>query len=518
MPRKNPNIKRANTELEYTAEQIFELKRCAQDPVYFISTYVKVQHPVDGLIPLELRDYQIEMVEAYKDNRFNVVLSARQTGKSAVAAAFLLWYSIFNFDKTVLIASNKNSNAMEMVHRLRIAYENLPMWLKPGVTDDGWNKHSVGFDNGTRIISEATSENSGRGLSISLLYLDEFAFVKQSIQEEFWTSISPTLSTGGACIMTSTPNGDMDIFSQIWRGAQVSANGFYYLFVPWDAPPGRDKRFKEHEIGRIGERRWKQEYECQFLSSDALLIESIVLHNITTTVKQKPIIKQVKEVSFWKEIKEEGTYLVGVDPATGSGNDYSVITIFEFPSLEQVAQYRSNTMSTNDLYAILKNILSYLESKRTLTYFSIENNGVGEGIIALYESDEEIPENAEFISEQGSNRRGMATTAKTKMKACINLKELIEKDNMKISSDVLLAELKSFTRQRGSYAAARGSTDDCISAVLIIVRLLEEIASYEQEAFDKLYSQLGNDEYDPFEWDGYDGGYDENDGALPVVF
>lgn len=317
--------------------------------------------------------------------------------------------------------------------------------------------------------------------------------------------------------MTSTPNGDMDIFSQIWRGAQVSANGFHYLFVPWDAPPGRDEQFKEHEIGRIGERRWKQEYECQFLSSDALLIESIVLHNITKIVKQKPIIKEVKEVSFWKEVKEEGTYLVGVDPATGSGNDYSVITVFEFPSLEQVAQYRSNTMSTNDLYAILKNILSYLESKRTLTYFSIENNGVGEGIIALYESDEEIPENAEFISEQGSNRRGMTTTAKTKMKACINLKELIEKDNMKISSDVLLAELKSFTRQRGSYAAARGSTDDCISAVLIVVRLLEEIASYEQEAFDKLYSQLGNDEYDPSEWDGYDGGYDENDGALPVV-
>lgn len=263
MPKgRNPNIKRANTEQQYTNEQVLELKRCAQDPVYFIRNYIYIQHPTKGAIPFNLYDYQENMLQTYKDNRYVVVLSARQTGKSISSAAYLLWYAIFNFDKTILIASNKNSNAMEMIYRIRYAYEHLPHWIKPGVTEDGWNKHSLVFDNESRIISTATSEDAGRGLAISLLYLDEFAFVKPGIQDEFWTSIAPTLSTGGSCIMTSTPNGDSNIFAQVWRGAQVGSNGFAPFYVAWDEPPGRDHKFKENEIGRIGERRWKQEYEC----------------------------------------------------------------------------------------------------------------------------------------------------------------------------------------------------------------------------------------------------------------
>lgn len=515
MARKNPNIKRANAEVEFTPDQIMELKKCAQDPVYFICNYVKTQHPTKGIVPFKLRDYQVNMIRAYQQNRFSVVLSARQTGKSVTAGAFLLWHAIFHFDQTILIASNKNSNAMEMIHRIRIAYENLPMWLKPGVMDDGWNKHSVGFDNGTRIISEATSENSGRGYAISLLYLDEFAFVAPSIQDEFWTSISPTLSTGGSCIMTSTPNGDMDIFAQIWRGAQVKSNGFFHVRVFWDEPPGRDDKFKEDEIGRIGERKWMQEYECQFLSSEALLINSLVLANMTPRIEAMKPANVIKDVVFWYDIVEGGTYLIGVDPATGSGEDYSVITVYEFPTLKQVAEYRSNTMSTNDMYGVLKNILAYLEKKRTTVYFSIENNGVGEGIISLYEADESPPENAEFVSEEGKNRRGMTTTSRTKMKACVNLKEMLEKDNLEISSPILLAELKAYVRTRGAYAAQAGSTDDCVSATLIIVRLIEEIATYDQSAFDKLYSGEFK-EWSDSEWDGYEGGYDENDEGLPI--
>lgn len=519
--RKNPNIKRANTEVEFTPEQVLELKRCAMDPVYFIKKYVKTTHPVRGVIPLELYDYQIDMINAYRNNRYCITLSARQTGKTVVAAAYILWYAVFHFDKTILIAANKNSNAMEMIHRLRVAYENLPMFLKPGVTDDGWNKHAVGFDNGTRIISEATSENSGRGLSISLLYLDEFAFVAPNIQEEFWTSISPTLSTGGSCIMTSTPNGDMDLYATIWRGAQVGSNGFIPIRVHWDQPPGRDQKFKEDQIGKLGERKWLQEYECIFLSSEALLISSQVLANMTPRIQKSTPVSVVKDsrtdaaVMLWHEIKPGGTYLIGVDPATGTGEDFSVITVYEFPNMLQVGEYRSNTMSTNDLYSVLKNLLVYLEKKQTLVYFSIENNGVGEGIISLYEADESPPENAEFVSEEGKSRRGMTTTSKTKMKACVNLKEMIEKGNLTISSPILLAELKMYVRSKGAYAAQAGGTDDCVSASLIIVRLLEEIATYEQVAFDRLYA--GDfEQWSDGEWDGYEQGYDDNDEGMPM--
>jgi len=269
--RKNTSLKQANVTTEYTPKQVMELKKCANDPIYFIRKYVKIQHPTKGALPFELYKYQERMIDAFQNNRFTVVLSARQTGKSSVSAAYLLWYAIFHFDKTILIASNKNDNAMEMIHRIQYAYEELPHWLKPGIPEGGWNKHDITFDNKSRIKSTATSESSGRGMAISLLFLDEFAFVKPHVQNEFWTSISPTLSTGGSCIMSSTPNGDSNLFAQIWRSAEVgldvgagspSSFPFFPVRVRWDEPPGRDEAFKQAEIQKLGEQKWLQEYEC----------------------------------------------------------------------------------------------------------------------------------------------------------------------------------------------------------------------------------------------------------------
>ncbi len=519
MPRiRNPNLKGPNVQHEYTYEQLAEIKRCSQDPVYFIQHYVKVQHPKHGVIPFKLRPYQIRMIKGFQENRFVVVLSARQTGKSVTAGAFLLWYACFNFDKTILIASNKNSNAMEMIHRIRLGYENLPLWLKPGVKEDGWNKHNIGFDNGSRIVSEATSESSGRGLSISLLYLDEFAHVAKNVQEEFWTSIEPTLSTGGSCIMTSTPNGDMDIFAQIWRGARVKRNGFLPIEVRWDEAPGRDAKFKDETIGRIGEQKWKQEYECNFLSAEGQLISAIKLADMQTYVNDltpKYALGDNQEVIFWFDIKQGGTYLVGVDPSTGTGSDFTAIVVFEFPSMKQVAEFRSNTMSPTESYKILKNILLFLEQKQTLTYFSVENNGVGEGIISLFEADEDAPQAAEFVSESGKDKRGFYTSAREKMKACVNLKEMVEKDNLHVSSPILCEELKTFVRTRGSYDHLPGSSSDCISATLIVIRLIEEIATYDQSAFDKLYSVDGFQQWSTNDYQHYD---DTNYDDAPLPF
>jgi len=513
---KNPAVKKPNIELEYTAQQVLELKICSTNPIYFIKKYVKIQHPVKGAIPFYLYDYQEDIVTAYLNQRFVVILSARQTGKSASSAAFILWFSIFHFDKTVLIASNKNKNAMEMIQRIRFAYENLPFWIKPGIVDDGWNKHSVGFDNGTRIMSEATSETSGRGLSISLLYLDEFAYVKQVIQEEFWTSISPTLSTGGQCIMTSTPNSDSDIFAQIWRGAQVQANGFFPLEVKWDQPPGRDEKFKEEETGRIGEQKWLREYECRFLSSEGQLVDGLFLQTLTQELKHVKPQYMIKDVSFWFNILPGATYLIGVDPSTGTGEDFSVIEVLKFPELVQVGEFRSNTISPNILYGVLKNIINFLETKETTIFFSVESNGVGESIIALYEADENPPASALFVSDdKKKDRKGMVTSSRTKMKTCINFKEMLEHSNIVIRSQILLAELKTFIRHRGSYAAQRGSTDDCISAILVTIRILEEIATYDQAAYNKLYSR----EFETWSKEDYDGygEYDEYDEPMPFV-
>jgi len=513
--KQNPNIKKANTEVEFTPEQIEELRQCSTDPVYFIRNYVKIQHPVKGSVPFELYDYQEEMIRLYHQNRYSIVLASRQVGKSTVAIAFLLWYTVFNFDKTVLIVSNKNAGSIEMIGRIKYAYENLPFWLKPGIQDDTYSKHQIGWDNGSRIIAEATSENSGRGLSISLLYVDELAFVSPEIQEEFWTSISPTLATGGSCIVTSTPNGDSDLFSTLWRGSLVDVNGFANLHVPWDAPPDRDEEFKLEQIGKVGQRKWEQEYLCHFLSSDALLIDTLVLQQMTTAIQNIKPIKKVKRIHFWEEFKPQGTYLVGVDPATGSGKDFTVVEVFEFPSLRQVAEYRTNDMSPTDVYGVLKNLLIQLERLNTTVYFTIENNGVGQGLISLFMNDDNPPSNCEFVSED--KKDGMITTSRTKMRACINLKELVEKHNITIRSHILLSELKAFTRYKSAYAAQRGSTDDCVSSVLLITRLVEEISSYEQSAFDKLYAK-NQDRWNEKDWDGFDEDYDSEDEGLPMIF
>lgn len=344
---------------------------------------------------------------------------------------------------------------------------------------------------------------------------DEFAFVKPNIQDEFWTSVTPTLATGGRCIMASTPNGDQNIFAQLWRGALVGANDFHPITIKWTDIPGRDETFKQEEIAKIGLQKWKQEYECEFISSDNLLIDSLALVTLTELVKNSKPKSIIKDVVFWDEIKTGLTYLIGVDPSTGTGNDYSVITIFEFPSIRQIGEYRSNTMDSGTLYSILKNLLLYCEDKGAQIFFSIENNGVGEGLIALYNNDENPPLDANFISEMGKSRMGMTTTAKSKIRSCLNLKNMLEKNSIQICSPVLLSELKTYVRSGGAYSAQSGSTDDCISAVLIVIRLLEEIAEYEQSAFDKLY-KLENSGYDANNPYGIEE-YDEND-YMPMVF
>jgi hypothetical protein len=491
----NPFLKKANQEHEYTLEHIKELDKCSKDPVYFIKTYCMIQHPVHGSIPFKLYPYQEEMIRAYHTNNQVVVLSARQTGKSQTSGAFLLWYAMFNSEKTVLIASNKNENAMEMIYRIKFMYEHVPHWLKPGVNDDGYNKHAIGFDNGSRIISTATSENSGRGMAISLLFLDEFAFVRDTVQEEFWTSISPTLATGGACIITSTPNGDSNLYAKLWRGSNIprdhdsniGSNGFLPIHVAWNAPPGRDENFKKLETAKIGELRWQQEYECVFISTDPLLFDTMVLNNLTPEIYRVKPYGTVNDILFYEPPKPHATYVAGMDPATGTGSDYTTIIVFEFPSMVQVAEWRSNTMSVPKAYGVVKQMFSLYDKVGAMVYFSVENNGVGEGLISLISEDENLPSCIEFVSEDGSKRMGMTTTGRSKMSACIALKEMVEKYTITIKSRILLEEMKQFCRHASSYAAKPGGTDDLVSAALIVMRVLVSMATYDQDAYDKLH-------------------------------
>jgi hypothetical protein len=483
-------IKKAGQLHEYTHEQLIEFAKCARDPVYFIKKYVKIRHPKKGSIPFDLYPYQEKMIRAMMENRWTIILSSRQTGKSETSGAFLLWYAMFNEDKTVLIASNKMSNALEMIARIRYMYESIPDWLKPGITKDGWNKLKVSFDNYSRILSTATTPDSGRGLPISLLFCDELAFVPANVQDEFWASIQPTLSTGGSCIISSTPNGDTDLFSRLWREAEMGMpEAFYSVRVRWNEPPGRGEQFKKEMIGKLGELTWKQEFECEFLTSDALLIDTMFLDNLTRDLALIEPLNTNLNIEWYTELKKGETYLMGVDPATGTGRDHSVIEVYHFPSLVQVAEFRNNKAAAPYLYTMMKQVWKVLmEAEVQQCYFTVENNGVGEGVIALFEMDENAPEIAEFISEEGRARLGMTTTNRSKLKACLGFKNLLEGNKLKIKSKTLLKELKSFAVGKGSYEALPGATDDAIMASLLVVRLLHEISTYEDKAHETLYT------------------------------
>lgn len=264
-------IKKPHRSDSISKHEAVELARCTLDPEYFIENYCYIQHPTKGRMKFNLFPYQRDLIRSYHDYRYSVSLLSRQTGKSTCAAAYLLWFAMFNADKDILVAAHKRDGANEIMTRLRFMYESCPDFIRAGAV--AYNKGSVEFDNGSRVIAQATTENTGRGLSLALVYLDEFAFVQPRIAEEFWTSISPTLSTGGKCIITSTPNQDDDQFARIWKEAnrnvdeygnqtELGKNGFKPYIAIWDKHPDRDQAWADAEKNKIGEERFRREHLC----------------------------------------------------------------------------------------------------------------------------------------------------------------------------------------------------------------------------------------------------------------
>lgn len=264
---KNPQLKRAHSEDEYTPEMILELRRCKKDPIYFLRNFIKIQHPTRGTISFDMYEYQEKFVRHMHENRFTITLQPRQCGKTLTAAMYLLWFALFTPDVTVLIASKNQSHSLEIAARVRFAYEELPNWLKAGLKY--YNRHNIEFDNGSRIVSEATTEKTGRGLSISKLYLDELAFITPRIQEALWASLAPTLSTGGSAIISSTPNGDTELYAQLWRQANSgvadkSGTNFVPFRVHWRDHPERGDEYWQTMVNMLGELKTRQEVGCLF--------------------------------------------------------------------------------------------------------------------------------------------------------------------------------------------------------------------------------------------------------------
>ena len=496
-PRATENVlvKKPHTIESYTQEQLQEFAKCADPitgPEYFMSNYFYIQHPTRGRMLYQPFDYQKGLINSYHNYRYSISLMPRQTGKSTSAAGYLLWYAMFVPDSTILIAAHKFTGSQEIMQRIRYAYESVPDYIRAGATS--YNKGSIDFDNGSRIVSATTTENTGRGMSISLLYCDEFAFVRPTIGREFWTSISPTLATGGKCIITSTPNSDEDQFATLWKGAnkcvdefgnptELGINGFRAFRSYWREHPDRDEKWAMEQRAQLGDERFRREMDCEFIIWDETLINPSHL----VDMEGKDPIERQGQVRWYKKPEANKTYLVSLDPSLGTGGDPSAIQVFELPTFIQVGEWQHNRTIVQRQIAILSEITKYLSETVSVNniYYSLENNTLGEAaLVALAELGEENIKGT-FLSEPKSMgggrryRKGFNTTNKSKLSACAKLKNLIESRKMTVNSKNLISELKTFVANGPSYAAKPGETDDLVMSLLLSVRMAMLLQSYD---------------------------------------
>jgi len=469
----NPLLKKAYVPIEYTQEQIEEVIKCSKDINYFIKTYTKIISLDRGLINFEMYPFQEDMSRTIADNRFTVIKTCRQAGKTTTSAAVILWHAIFNDSYTIAILANKLSTAREILSRVQRGYENLPKWLQQGVIT--WNKTNIELENGSQIIAASTASSAIRGFSINFLYLDEFAFVPRNIQDDFFTSVYPTIISGTntKVVITSTPNG-FDLFYKIWINSVEGRNEYANFSVSWWDVPGRDDDWREKTIANTSEDQFRQEFEAEFLGSANTLISPNVLRSLTFTT---PISSHYEgSLTVYKEPEKGGVYFCVVDTSRGVGMDASAFVVIDVSSVpyEVVACYKNNIIDPLVYPDVIHNVVKNYNEAYTL----VEINDNGQQIADILHHDYEY-ENIIFTSVKGragqvigggfssSVQRGVRTTKQVKRIGCSNAKTMIEKEKIKLHDFNLINELSTFIQKGSSYEADIGSHDDLIMCVVL---------------------------------------------------
>lgn len=479
----NPLISKADTTHAWTAEMISEYQKCMDDPVYFIKTYAKIISIDDGLIPFDLYDYQEEIVSAYPNNRNMMLNQSRQSGKTAVVVAIILHFIIFNKDKMVAILANKGAQAMEIMSRVQLAYENLPMWVKPGVKE--WNKGSFELDNGTKVMAAASSSSAIRGRSVSLLYLDEFAFIPN--WDDFAASVLPTISSGkqSRLIASSTPNG-LNHFYKYCMDAQEGRNDFWYKEVSWDMVPGRDEHWKAKTLADISGdiEKFNVEYCCEFMGSSGTLIRGAKLKSL---VSRTPIqtVMDGKLKQYYEPV-DERSYVMVCDVSRGKGLDYSAFSVFDVTEMpyQQVATYRNNLIIPPDYADVIYRVAKIYNEAAIL----VEINDIGGQVSDILYSDYEYEnllatENGGRAGKRvstgfgGASKTvdlGIRTSKASKAAGCSMAKILIEGDKLIINDSDTIHELMRFSKKANSYEAEENCHDDLVMGVVLFGWLADQ--------------------------------------------
>ena len=449
----NNLIKRAGIEQQYTEDEFKEYLKCSKEPVHFIENYCQIISLDEGLVKFKLRGYQGNLIEHYDENRFNVVLASRQSGKSITSCAYLLWYLLFHPEVTVAVLANKGAIAREMISRIVTMLESVPFFLQPGVKI--LNKGNIEFANDSKVVAAATSSSSIRGLSINLLYLDEFAFVENA--EEFYTSTYPVVTSGkqSKVIITSTANGVGNMFYKIYESAIQKQSEYKHFLINWFDVPGRDEEWKKQTIANTSETQFEQEYGNSFLGTGTTLINSNTLLGMRSI---DPDWNR-DNINIYDRPVEGHEYVCTVDVSQGRGIDYSTFSIFDVSvqPFKQVATYRDNMISP----MLLPDVINKYAHPYNDALVIIENNAEGSLVAKMLHYDVEY----ESVFVQGMSKAediGVTMNRKIKRIGCSTLKELLEENRLTLIDRTTITELMTFVHKGTSYEADKGYHDDMV--------------------------------------------------------
>ena len=449
----NSNVKRDGVVHNFTQYELQEYMRCMKDPSYFAKTYCKVIHLDKGLVSFNLYPYQERMFNHFNENRFSIVLACRQSGKSISSVAYLLWYAIFHPEKTIAILANKGATAQEMLGRVTLMLENLPFFLQPGCR--ALNKRSIEFSNNSRIVSAATSGSSIRGMSVNLLYLDEFAFVEDAAT--FYTSTYPVISSGKdtKVIITSTANGIGNQFHKLWEGAMQKTNQFADFRVDWWDVPGRDEEWKKQTIANTSQLQFDQEFGNTFFGTGDTLINAETLMSFRS---KEPIRRLESDcLNIYEETQKDHKYVMTVDVAKGRGQDYSTFNVIDISTrpFKQVAAYRNNIISP----ILFPNVIYKYAKVYNDAYVVIEANDQGAVVCNGLYYDFEY-ENMHVESAVKANALGIEMNRKVKRLGCSHIKDILEERKLEIVDTKTILEISTFVAKGQSYEASDGNHDD----------------------------------------------------------
>ncbi len=500
----DPELRKGNILFEYTEWELEEIKKCAEDVVYFADNYCHVMTD-EGIRQIKLRDYQIQILNQYQHHRKNVFVSPRQSGKTITSSIFLLWYLLFNFEKNAMIMANIGDTAAELMDKIKVIMKGLPFFLKPGLVV--YNVMTMKYDNGCRIMAKTTTKTSSIGYTIHMLYMDEFAHINPNFINQFFKSVYPTISSSqiARVIITSTPNG-MNKFWEIYKGAIEGENEFNPIRVEWWQVPGRNEEWKRKEIAALGsEEDFNQEYGCQFLSSSRLLLDSNTLKRLKNTEEQFifhelwPFEKSPIDYSglLWHPKfdpasvfeKDGQKFYISIDTASGGGGDYSVANIFkvapmpsnviknkrffedesDFFCLLQVGIFRSNNIEIDEFKAFLEILITGVlgvDNARIVLELDHKGEMLMDKLMDCEDFFDEMFVYTKHSEASTKLKPGVKLTVKNKEKFCYDLK--INARGFKIipSNKNGIHELANFgINPNGSFSSQIGKDDEAMTLV-----------------------------------------------------